>query len=554
MASSAVAAPPTWRSEVLLAALLFLFALAVRLALRAWTGFDGLTGLDPYAYYDYAQLLGEALARGEAPPPFFWPLGYPLLCVVAGWFLGPGPQAGQTVALLCGALCAPLQYALTRQVLPGAQAVAVLAGAMMATAYFAVSSSLLHMSDMPALCMGLCAANAMLAYTRGLRPGWLAIAAVALALALLTRWVYALLVAPLGVAALVAYAQCATRVRRVAAHAALAVVLGGGLLVLHTVAGLQHADTVEGGFAGDFAAYSWTPRHFFQTTFESGDGTLTWPVPPALYYLRVLWNPWYIAPVVLPVLLLGVVGLWRRAPRPAAALVAVWAVGMYVFHAGVYYQNSRFPLAYLPPLLVLVAAGVDVLGAWARTRLRGGILVGALGAVAWVWSAVPLGGWWLALGVVGVALLAYPRHATACLCVALAVLLAPQATKHARDLHYTHTVTFAREVALAQWIAAQVPAGELVLVQGNLETMRHRTACRVRDFYHLREADVATILREETALVVALRPEAFAQQWAGRSPVAHWDAIQAQSQVDVVAQREGWVVYRVVPRRDSTPS
>jgi len=156
-APPAAAAPPSWRGEVLLAALLFLFALAVRLGLRAWTGFDGLSGLDPYAYYDYAGQLGAALARGEAPPPFFWPLGYPLLCVIAGWFLGPGPQAGQAVALLCGALCAPLQYALTRQVLPGARPAAVLAGAMMATAYFAVSNSLMHMSDMPALCVGLCA-------------------------------------------------------------------------------------------------------------------------------------------------------------------------------------------------------------------------------------------------------------------------------------------------------------------------------------------------------------------------------------------------------------
>ena len=47
--------------------------------------FDGLYGQDAYAYLDYAGALRTALLNGSPPPPFFWPIGYPLHIVAFSW-------------------------------------------------------------------------------------------------------------------------------------------------------------------------------------------------------------------------------------------------------------------------------------------------------------------------------------------------------------------------------------------------------------------------------------------------------------------------------------
>ena len=48
----------------------------------------------------------------------------------------------------------------------------------------------------------------------------------------------------------------------------------------------------------------------------------------------------------------------RAGARPTLLLIVGWAAIVYAFHAGAPWQNFRFTLAYLPPLAILVAAGL----------------------------------------------------------------------------------------------------------------------------------------------------------------------------------------------------
>ena len=160
-------------------------------------------------------------------------------------------------------------------------------------------------------------------------------------------------------------------------------------------------------------------------------------------------------------------------------------------------------------------------------------------------GAVPLGAWWGLLLLSVALLVARPKHAAWALAVACIAVLTPQVVKHARDIHYTHTVTFQREISRAQWIAAQVPAGRQLLVQGNIMAMKHRTTCRVADLFNLDAAQVEAMLRDEDELIVAIQPERFATQWAGRAPMQHWAWLQANATVTQLASQEGWVVYRL---------
>src|SRR5690606_9210198 len=74
------------RSELGIAVGLFCLSLALGLAAIVLGRFDGLYGQDSFAYFNYALgPLRESLLRGEPPPSFFWPLGYPLVALLASF-------------------------------------------------------------------------------------------------------------------------------------------------------------------------------------------------------------------------------------------------------------------------------------------------------------------------------------------------------------------------------------------------------------------------------------------------------------------------------------
>jgi 4-amino-4-deoxy-L-arabinose transferase-like glycosyltransferase len=522
---------------------LFLFALGYRVLFLRYSGFDGLYGQDPYAYYDYLVSLHAALSRGEAPPPFHWPLGYPMLALLFSIVLGPTALACQSAAVFSGAMCAPLMYALVLQCRREAWLPAIAAGILLSCSNYALSMSVATMSDLPGLMWALLAAIAMLRYCEGMRVRWLALAAFALAAALLTRWVYALLVVPLGLAALTAYFQRRAPVRTVALHAAVAVAVGGAVMLAHFAPSLLRGDA-EVAYAGNLRGYTWSPSNFFKTEFDDIDGHMTWPQPPAEFYLFPLRDWRYVGPVFAPLLLIGVFML-RRAPRPAAVLLVTWAVVFYLFFAGVYMQNNRFPLAYLPPLFAILALGLAGAMDWLTTRrvaLVAAVVVGAWLAAQselnWTMLAVSLG--LLALGV------AWPAQARCALAAVVLIAAVPYARQSIRDVHYTHTTVIPREIAHAKWAAALVPEDRVLLASGNSVILSHNAPHTVIDLFNLTVEERDAIIARDGEVYLALDPVFLAKQWTGRRPMEHFTWFREHTQFTEIAAREHYRLYHAV--------
>src|SRR6266542_5546821 len=186
---------PDRRAALLIAGVALAAALAARLA---WP-FDGLYGQDAFAYFRYARALWPWLLRGEPLPIYYWPAGYPLLVALALPLAGWGSAAGQAVSILAGAGAAGLTYLLSRALLPdapGDRLAAWVGGLAVALSGAVLRANLTVMSD--ALAMACCAAAlwAMARYTRTWYWPWLAGAAVALAWAIITRWICGLLAIP----------------------------------------------------------------------------------------------------------------------------------------------------------------------------------------------------------------------------------------------------------------------------------------------------------------------------------------------------------------------
>ncbi len=359
---------PSLRRDLLLALALMAAALAVRLAALASAPLDGLYGQDAYAYYGHALDLRAVLAAGTAPPPFFWPAGYPALLASVFAMFGESAAAGQAVSLLLGAALAPLAFGLARAAdvkRPGA----VLAGLLMAANGQAIQSSLVLMADVPALFWASVSALALLLGLRSKRAGWFALTGAALGLAVITRWANLLLFAPFAAAFLAGRGRW-----RGAAFSALAfaVILFPQLLISANspYPTFNHA-WVQG----------WSPLNAFTRDFVNVDGVFHYAQINAAFYASAALDPYFLAPILLPLIVLGVYAL-RWPPR---LIFGGWALLGWLFLAGIPYQNIRFGLLMSPALAVLAGAGFGWVWSILAKRSRWRIAAVMFVTVAFVW-------------------------------------------------------------------------------------------------------------------------------------------------------------------------
>jgi 4-amino-4-deoxy-L-arabinose transferase-like glycosyltransferase len=323
-------------------------ALLLRLWLRG--SFDGLYGQDAYAYYDFAHELRAFVLAGKAPGPFFWPLGYPALLATATTLFGTNPTTAQAVSIVMGALLPALVYLLARQ-LGGGRFGGLVAGALMSVCGQAIQSSLVVMADIPAL-FWITLSGVLLWHDVASAPwhkhGALVTSAVIFTLAVLTRWLNLVLALPWTLAVLLP--------RRLRWQSATLAVLGAAIVFLPQIIysrtnpypALNHA-WVEG----------WSPANLFQNEFTNIDGHFVYQQVNAVFYAQVFYDPYYLWPIFMPLMLIGIWMLWRRRANPQLAFLLGWALLPYFFLAGIPYQNIRFPLIVFPAVALLVGFGFE---------------------------------------------------------------------------------------------------------------------------------------------------------------------------------------------------
>src|SRR5579859_610464 len=165
--------------------------------------FDGLYGQDPYAYYDYGRQMKDLILSGHSLGYFYWPLGYPAL-VGGGFLLGGLHEAiAQTVTILFSAAGAAFSGLIAVEIgraLGFSARMAWIAGTLtwllIAVAGQVIQSGIVIMSDMPGMAWAALSCWTLLRYVRSGHSRWLALAALALALATMTRWQYGGLALP----------------------------------------------------------------------------------------------------------------------------------------------------------------------------------------------------------------------------------------------------------------------------------------------------------------------------------------------------------------------
>jgi hypothetical protein len=361
------------------------------------------------------------------------------------------------------------------------------------------------MADTIGLALATFSAYALVRYGRQGHLAWLLIAAAAIAYATLARWIYGLIGVPFAAYALWAIRQGGGPLRRALLHSSAAILVAGAILVPVVgppLLGLLNHPAAPATFAGNFQVYSWSPLNALMRDFFTADGHLSYTQPNGVYYAVAPANLAFFGPLLAPWILVGLWAALRQWPRQHLVLIVGWAAVVFAFHAGAPWQNFRFTLAYLPPLAILVAAGLT----WAWRHVTHPLRLGLA-----LWAALGL----LSMAIGGV-------H-----------LVQGFVDRKADDL------------ALVHWVEAQTPPDAHLLSFGPTLTFRHYASYPTIDLYDITPADLAAELATPAPTFVLLDEANVEQQWLGQAPYANFQWLKDGPGLVAIGAHGAYSLFRV---------
>jgi len=509
-------------SLVVLRLVLGLLVLVPVTILVVRAGFDGLYGQDAFGYLNYALgPLREAIARLDLPPAWPQPPGFPLVIAVISLVTGPDGRIALVVSAIAGASVPVLSALLASETIGvrlGGRArlgVPLGAGALAALPGQLWQSSAVAMPDTLSIALATAGAYAACRYARTGRAGWLLGASAAIAFAIDVRWVYGLVAIPIALVGLIGL----ERVRRADAGRALGQGLGAaavtlavlGPLIVPIARALLDGSTVP--FVADFGAYPWDPSNALRNVFDTTDGRLVYGPTSGAFYLLQAVQPYWFGP-------LGVLAAWgavwvaRRGGAIAGLSLVGWPVVVLLFLAGSPYQNTRFFLAVMPPVVILVAVGLCRLAEAARARWP----------ARWRPAILPLAtliaaGWLVVAGLVAA------RFTDAFI------------ERQSRDL------------AAIRAIEARVPTTARLVSMGPTGVFIFDRFPDVVELFDLTPPRAFALLDDRRATYLVIDPVAIDGQWAGRGPALTVEAIRAARGIKPVAREGAWTLFLVGPAR-----
>ncbi len=474
------------RAAGLLLLITWLLSIAARGLLVSAADFDGLYGQDAYAYYDYAVgPLRQSLLALNRLPPFTWPPGYPILVALSSLAVGIRPFAGQLVSFAAALLLPYLTAMLAWELLFKEDrhvSGAILSGLLVTVTGQLWQSSVVVMSDTAGLCLATLGALGAVKYYRSAASNqeksvsrWLFLAAAATAFSILVRWTYALVAIPIFLLTLLALSRRPRKRAFFEALGSIALVLLILSPLLATILKAIAGQVGESVYAVDLQVVKWHPLNPFRNTFVTSDGALKYRLPNGLYYILAPAHRFYFTVLLAPFLLPGAVVALRRPVSGAQLILLGWPGAIALFYVGIAWQNLRFTLAYLPPLAILLSAGILFIAG--RLDRRGRFVLSIWLAIGLIWAAI--GGWRLTEEFVG--------------------------RKQA-------------DLAAINWVAGQIESEAVLVTFGLTSTFQHYSDLETWELFNQTPDTLAELLESGRPIYLLLDVPRSESQWEGRAP------------------------------------
>lgn len=516
------------------ALILFFVALAIRLGVVFYWQFDGLYGQDAYAYFQQALAITQNLPHGQPPPAdFFWPDGYPLLIAFFTLFAEQTAWAGQLAAMLTGAVLAPLVFLLSQDLFSNliessnnlvtrSNFGGVWAGLIIACAGQPILSSVVIMADMPALFWATLAAWLVV---RAVHSGqaaqkfasfWFLAAGFALALAIISRWLYILVVPSLSFYVILNHWSATPDLlksgkinfgflKKLGWQPFAAVLSGIIILVPQLWLSLNKPE----GLAHSWLL-GWSPANFFRHEFENIDGHFVYQLPNWIYYAQPGGHPAYIFPILGLAALWGVWRLWQARQWGPLILLLGWAIPVYLFLAGIPYQNFRFGLTLYLPLVVLTGYGLDDFvfrRAGAQTDNR--VFSPATFKIV------------IAYSLIGMLIWAYPMLDT--------FLTAQNQSKF-----------------IARQVEQTLPPHVTLITFGLTLTVQHYTRLQTLELFFLDETSLKTLTQSPNPLYLLLDLPGIESQWQGKTPQINYYWLKEHTRLMKIRDFPPYTLFKII--------
>lgn len=496
--------------------LLFIVSFLFRLLLVFVFQFDGLYGQDAYAYYDYSKIFHDSVLSFQLPPNFYWPIGYYLFTSIFSIFTaGNIGYAAMLVSLNAGSLCAGVIYLITYEllkinnmsfgqgILRSAQndgenkKISLYAGLIICFSGVVVKASIVIMSDALGLLFASLSMLYIVKYYNTQKPAHIAISFISLALAIMARYAYLILLIPFCIIVIYIIRKPYNRVDTLK-HYGFAVFLG--LLVflpqLYYISKYGIAYVPSQPEERTWVV-EWSPVNFFLRDFSTKDGTMHYKIWNGLYYLSPIFHPLYLS-VFGFTFLYGFLVSLKNKHYPILLFCVLWILFIYIYLAGSPYQSLRYTLSFLPGLAILSAIGLGALNVKRDFRqlfLYAGIVV------------------LIAFGVY-------------------------------------HLKTFAEqkqdELKIVNWVNNNIPDGSQIFSFEITSALNHYSKIKPHEFYSLNRAELKNIIDSSATGEYFILPEdKLNSQWKGLPIEQNFQYLKSNYKLIPVTELNYYKVYKL---------
>lgn len=339
------------KQHLIYSIILISLSFVIRVGIVAFHGFDGLYGQDAFAYYDFSLDLIDFVTNRNPPPPFHWSIGYPMILGSTMLVTQVSETIALSLSLIMGSLLSVFVYIIAIQ-LKIRPAYAFVAGLLMALSGQALQSSVVIMSDIPALFMALLSMVCLLQYINTYRRIYLLICAFAISFAVIIRLNYAVL-PPLYFVLFLMTLKSRWHI--------FDLLLTVPFIIVAQVPQLVYSRYNPSNLLDHAWVDGWSVSNFFTNQFVNIDGTFQYEHINLLFYAYPTYDERYLSLLLTLFIIIGVIVLIRSRIWHQVVLLLGWILLPYLFLSGIPYQNIRFALIILPPVIILLALGLQTL-------------------------------------------------------------------------------------------------------------------------------------------------------------------------------------------------
>ena len=312
--------------------------------------FDGIEfNGDSYRYYLSALRLVESLKSLTIPEPAFWPDGYPILLASVFQFADVSFKNAQWVNIcLTSLMSLTLYFIFYNSIKDRANFNPIFIFSIVIFYFcgFILKYQLTLMSDLPALFWSVLTAFFLFRFLEKRKLLLIVAVSLSVAMAIMTRYVYALLFIPIAAALFVEF-------RNIRLTILYLIIIGFGVFIFSSPQIFLILQSPDSSLNHPWIS-RWSIVNFWLLDRSSIDGNLTVSLPNFLYYFLIPFRHSEFTPAGFILFLGGVFISFRNGLNNLTIFFLVWFCAIYLFLCGILIQNPRFCLSLYIPILYFI--------------------------------------------------------------------------------------------------------------------------------------------------------------------------------------------------------